>query len=540
MRVNDYVYGTTPYDHQDEGFSLSRDQECFALLMEQGTGKTKVIIDTASWLYLKGRISGMLIIAPNGVHRNWIENEIPKHMPDYILYDMCYWTANPNAAEKKQMGALASCGRPAIKILAMNVEALTTAKGYEMAKNFLMAFRTLMVIDESTVMKNHKAIRTEKILALGKHAPYRRVLTGTPVTQSPLDVYTQFAFLDEYIFKYTQSYYGFKARYCELLEDPGSMEGLPSHLVGQIYALRKIRQTPRGRTVQMEMKDAEGRKMYRNLDELQKIIAPYSFRVLKEDCLDLPPKIYQKRYVDLSPNQEKLYTQLRKDMMAEFNGRQMTTQLALTKMLRLQQIIGGFFCPDPEIMLDEDGELILPDKKRAPIVQVIDKKNPRVESFLDFVQESSGKVLGWARFRAEIEAIVGRINEEFGEGYAAPLYGGSGGNVSEFRQKAIHSYENETLPAVLIGNPQAKGVSRGQTMVRGSSVVYYSNSFSLEDRLQSEDRAHRIGQTGGDRNHVLYTDFEAPNTIDGKVIAALRSKKDVADMVTGDCVKDWI
>lgn len=540
LRATDYVYGTQPYDHQDEGFFLSRNKDAFALLMEQGTGKTKVSIDTAAWLYNRGQISGMFILAPNGVHRNWIENEVPKHMPDYVLHDACYWTANPKVAEKAAMGKLASVGHPALKILAMNVEALNTIKGYEMAKNFLMAFRCLMIVDESTVMKNFKAVRTEKILELGKHAPYRRILTGTPVTQSPMDIYTQFAFLDEYIFKDTLSPFAFKARYAHLLEDVDSLVGLPSHMVKQIYNLRKIRQTPKGRNVQLEMRDAQGRPMYKNLDELQKIIAPYSFRVLKEDCLDLPPKIYQKRYVDLSPNQEKLYNDLKKDMMAEFNGQTMTTQLALTKMLRLQQIVGGFFCPDAEVQMDEDGELISPDRKRAPIVTAIDKKNPRIESFLEYIQDSPGKVLGWARFRAEIEALVARINDEFGEGYAAPLYGGSGGHVAEYRQAAIKGYEEDVLPAVLIGNPQAKGVSRGQTMVRGQTVGYYSNSFSLEDRLQSEDRAHRIGQTGGKQNHVLYTDFEAPDTLDTKVIDALRNKKDVADMVTGDDIKSWI
>lgn len=534
--AKDYVYGTTPFAKQEEAFLLSRDQLGFALLMEQGTGKSKVAIDTSAWLWNTGRVSGLFIVAPNGVHRNWVVNEIPKHMPEYIAYDMAAWSANPNSEGRKALGSLARMDRPALKILAMNVEALSTAKGLEMAKTFLRTFRSIMVVDESTTIKNHKAKRTEAVLTLGKLAAYRRVLTGTPVTQSPMDIFTQFAFLDDQIFAGTSSYYAFKARYCHILEDPGSLVGLRPHEARQVQMLRKIRSTPQGRRVQLEAKDERGRPMYQRLDELTRIIAPYSFRTTKDECLDLPPKLFRTRYVELSDNQRQLYDSLRKDLTTEFRGQTMSTPLALTKILRLQQIVGGFFCPDPEVYLDEDGELVSASGRR-PVPQAIDKNNPRILAFLDELQNAPGKVIGWARFRAEIEALVEAINREFGEGYAAALYGGSGSRVADDRQEIIRRYENETFPLFVIANPQAKGVSRGQTMVRGDTVGYYSNSFSLEDRLQSEDRAHRHGQV----NKVTYTDYVAPDTIDDLLIMpALRSKKDVADLITGDKWSQWI
>ena len=356
--MQDYLFKTKPFDHQLKVFTNSRDREGYALLMEQGTGKTKIIIDTVSWLYCKGDIDALLIVAPNGVQRNWVLNEIPIHTPDYVSYKSTWYSNSPN---KKEEAAICQVlDHQGLKIIAMNIESMATAKGVAFAKKFLLSFRSMLVIDESSTIKNPKATRTKNLLKLSVHAKYRRILTGTPVTQGPLDLFTQFSFLDSQILR-CQSYYAFRNK----------------------YAIMKEMRTA-GRSFMV----VQG---YVNTDELANLIAPHSHRVTKVDCLDLPEKLYTKRYVELSLTQRKLYNSLKKDVLVEFNGKEMSAPLALTKLLRLQQIVGGFFSADVEFDISDDGEILPSLSKRIP--EAIDEKNPRVESLIELMEETNGKVI---------------------------------------------------------------------------------------------------------------------------------------------------
>lgn len=494
--MRDYVYGTKPFKHQEEVFVHSREKEYYALLMEQGTGKSKVIVDTAAYLYANGHIDAVFVVAPNGVNRNWVINEFPIHCPDYIVYDAAWYSSQPNKKEEEAVCRTLKCS--GLKVMAMNIEALATTKGPAFLKNFLLNFRTLLVVDESSVIKSPKAVRTKNLLKLSVHAKYRRILTGTPVTQGPLDLFTQFTFLDSHILR-CQSFYAFRNKYA----------------------------------IMREMKTASRSFMvvqgYTNTDELQSLIAPHSYRVTKSDCLDLPEKLYSKRYVELSSTQRKLYNSLKKDLLVEFNGKEMSAPLALTKLLRLQQIVGGFFVPDEELTITEDGEIIPTNTIRSP--EPIDSENRRVESLIELLGESNDKVIIWARFRAEIESIVCRIREEFGDVSVVEYHGGID---NERRSHAIQRFQSDSNCRFFVGHVQAGG--KGLTLHAATTVVYYSNDFSLENRLQSEDRAHRIGQ----KNNVTYTDFIAPNTLDEKVVTTLRNKKSVADLITGDDISAWI
>lgn len=485
------------FDHQSRVFLESRNKEHYALLMEMGTGKTKVTIDTACWLYGQGKIDAVLVVCPNGLNPMWVD-QCKEHIPDYIQYEAAYYRSSMTKQEERDLCRVLESDA-GMKVASMNIEAIVTQKGVNFAKNFLISYRTLLVIDESSVIKNPKAQRTKNLLKLSVHAKYRRILTGTPITQGPLDLFTQFSFLDQHIL-HTTSYFAFRNR----------------------YAVMKEIKTA-GRTFQTVVG-------YQNIQELQKLIAPHSYRITKQECLDLPEKLYIKRYVTLSDTQAKLYNSLKKDIVAEFNGKTMFAPLALTKILRLQQIVGGFFVPDEEAWLCD--ELYGDESITAYHPMPIDKINPRVESLIDLLGETSDKAIIWARFRSEISAIADRIREEFGNKAVVEYHGGI--DPAE-RNRNVSSFQNDPEVRYFIGNVQAGG--KGLTLHAASTVVYFSNNFSLEDRLQSEDRAHRIGQT----KNVTYVDIIAQGTLDEKIVKALRSKKEIADTITEDnSVENWI
>lgn len=500
--MTDYLYHTKPFKHQHDIFMLSRDKENFALLLEQGCGKTKIVIDNAAYLYANGKIDALLVVCPNGITRNWVINEVPTHCPDYTNYSAAWYSSQPSKEEEKSLcKTLESQG---LKIVTINIEALATQKGVAFTKNFLLGYRTMLVIDESTIIKNPKAIRTKNLLKLKVHAKYRRIMTGTPITQGPTDAYTQFTFLDSTILK-CNSFFAFRNHYC---------------------IMREMKTA--GRSFQV----VDG---YHNVEELTTLIAPHSYRVTKQDCLDLPEKLYTKRYVQLSDSQRRLYGALKKDIVAEFGGKVMSAPLALTKLLRLQQIVGGHFVPDQccEFEMTEDGELVPQESfttvNTAP--QPIDEKNNRIESLIELLGETNGKVIIFARFRSEIAAISKRIEECFGKGIAVEYHGGIDNTT---RSNNVNLFQNDDSVKYFIGNATTAG--KGLTLTAANTVVFWSNDFSLENRLQASDRAHRIGQ----KSNVLYIDFVAQYTIDEKIVDVLRAKKNVADLITGDNIGEWI
>ena len=269
-----------PYKHQLTALEKSWNKETYAYFMEMGTGKTKVLIDNMSMLYDKGKIDGALIIAPKGVVGTWYNQELPTHLPEHIENVTVLWQSNITKKQEEKLESLFEI-ETALHILVMNIEAFSTDKGVKFAAKFLSSHKTLMGIDESTTIKTPTAKRTKNIISLGKYAKYRRIMTGSPVTKNPLDLYTQCEFLDPYLLDFT-SYYAFRNRYAEMKT---------MHL--------------RGRSIQVVSE-------FKNLGELSETVKNFSYRVLKEDCLDLPPKNFIKRYITLTPAQKKIYEQMKK------------------------------------------------------------------------------------------------------------------------------------------------------------------------------------------------------------------------------------
>ena len=475
-----YPFKNKPYLHQAAFLQRFWEDPEVALFADMGTGKSFMLINNAAMLYDKGKVNSMLIVAPKGVYRNWYTSEVPKHMPEHIQYTMAAWSPSPRKAEKAQMELMLNAV-DTLRILVMNIEAFSTPKGLNFASVFLRVTTSFMAVDESTTIKTPGAKRTKGIIKVGREARYRRIATGSPVTKSPLDLFSQCEFLGPNNLNYS-SYYAFQNRYAVLVE-----RKLPTHTFKQIVG-------------------------YRHLEELQKKLNDFSFRVTKEECLDLPDKVFVRRDIELTDEQRKAYDQMKLMALTLIGGDMMSTNNALTQIMRLHQICCG------HVKFDDGRQVDIP--------------NNRVNELLATTQEVTGKIIIWANYRRDIENIKAALQKEYGMTAVATYYGDT---ETEERQEIVTKFQDpDSDLRFFVGNPRTGGY--GLTLTAAHTVIYYSNSFDLEVRLQSEDRAHRIGQT----NKVTYIDFISPGTVDEHIVKALRNKINIASAVLGEDLKDWI
>ena len=474
-----YKFKTKPYAHQLTALEKSWNKENFAYFMEMGTGKTKVLIDNVAMLYDKGKIDGALIIAPKGVVKTWYEQELPTHLPDHIENVSVLWQPNITKTQQEKLDTLFEIDT-ALHILIMNVEALSTEKGVKFATKFINSHKTMMAIDESTTIKTPTARRTKNIIKIGLDAKYKRIMTGSPITKNPLDLYTQCEFLDPWLLDFA-SYYAFRNRYAEMKT---------MHI--------------RGRSIQVVDK-------FQNLGELSDIVKEFSYRVLKEDCLDLPPKVFIKRHISLTPDQKRIYEQMKEQAIAHLNGKVTTTMTVLTQLMRLHQITCGYVTAD-------DGT-----------TQQVESN--RLNELMSILEDTDGKVIIWANYQLSVGEIIQKIIKVYGKDSYVHYYGLT---PQEDRQDFIRKFQNDPKCRFIIGTPQTGGY--GITLTEANTVIYYSNGYDLEKRLQSEDRAHRIGQ----KKTVTYIDLICEDTIDEKIVKALRNKINIASEVMGEELRDWI
>ena len=474
-----YKFKTKPYAHQLTALEKSWNKENFAYFMEMGTGKTKVLIDNLAMLYDKGKIDGALIVAPKGVVKTWYEQELPTHLPNHIENVSVLWQPNITKTQQEKLDTLFEIDS-ALHILIMNVEALSTEKGVKFATKFINSHKSMMAIDESTTIKTPTARRTKNIIKIGLDAKYKRIMTGSPITKNPLDLYTQCEFLDPWLLDFA-SYYAFRNRYAEMKT---------MHI--------------RGRSIQVVDK-------FQNLGELSDIVKEFSYRVLKEDCLDLPPKVFIKRHISLTPDQKKIYEQMKEQALAVLNGKVTTTMTVLTQLMRLHQITCGYVTAD-------DGS-----------TQQVESN--RLNELMSILEDTEGKVIIWANYQLSVGEIIQKIIKVYGKDSYVHYYGLT---PQEDRQDFIRKFQNDPKCRFIIGTPQTGGY--GITLTEANTVIYYSNGYDLEKRLQSEDRAHRIGQ----KKTVTYIDLICEDTIDEKIVKALRDKINIASEVMGEELRDWI
>ena len=480
MEIKNYKFKTKPYAHQIKALELSWDKPYYAYFMEMGTGKSKVLIDNIAMLYDEGKINGVLIISPKGVYKNWHDGEIPTHLPDHIDQTSVLWQAMINQKQQKELDKLFTTGED-LHILNMNVEALSTKKGVEFAAKFLRCHRTMMAIDESTTIKNPDAKRTKHICSLGEFAAYKRILTGSPVTKSPLDLYKQCEFLKKELLGHT-SYYTFRTRYAVM------------------------------KTANFGGKSVQIVTGYQHLPELSEKLKSFSYRVLKEDCLDLPPKTFVKRLVTLTPDQKKLYLQMKNLALAQMDGKMMTTATVMTQLMRLQQITCGHFTADDGTTQDVDSN--------------------RLPELMNVLEETEGKVVIWAHWQRDVNRIIREVSKKFGENSFVDYYGLT---PMGDRQSNINKFQDLNSPVrFFIGTTQTGGY--GITLTAASTMVYYSNGYDLEKRQQSEARIDRIGQ----HYPMTYIDIYCEDTVDARIVKALKKKVNIASQIMGEELKDWI
>ena len=462
-------YKTQPYEHQRVALRKGATQSVFGFFMEQGTGKTKVTIDNAVYLYNMELLDTVYVIAPNSVYTNW-KKEIELHSSanNYIYQHKIDKKFYP----KKNK----------LNWYLMNIEAFSHKSGYNKGLELVeqRGLTTMMVIDESTTIKNRTAKRSKNVLKLGKGVRYKRILTGTPVTKSPLDLWSQFAFLDEDLLGF-KSFYSFRARYCIMQSKP-------------VGGNRRI----------------EFPVSYINLEQLEEKILPYTHRVLKKDCLDLPPQIWQRRNIYLSNEQRNAYEILKEHARVVIQDKQSSIHNKLTEIAKLQQVCSGFLYSD-------DGKLV-------------ELSNAKLDELLNIIEEIEGKIIIWATFRHSIQKIEETLQKKYGEKSVVTLYGDT-----KKRSEVVDNFNDPRGSRFLVSNPSVGGY--GLTLNASSYQIFFNNSYNLEERLQAEARNHRSGQKA---DKVTYIDLVAIKTIDEFIIKALKEKITISAKTLGEEVLDFL
>lgn len=558
---------TEPLSHQLKDFELTKDLVAWGVWWEQGTGKSKLLIDTCCHLFTQGRIQAVVVVAPNGVHGNMVYQEFPKHA--WVEWDGYVYDTGRAGTKRDEQRRNCLLHEPSMKlrVVAISYDALRTKKGFDFVRDMLVKYRCLCALDESTAIANHTTERAKAAHKLGPLACYRRTMSGTPAAEGPFKVYSQIKWLDS-------TYW--------------SRNGLSSLTVFRnTFGVFKTSHA-RGST------DEEGRYVkghqyqelveYRNLEYLQELVSGIGSRVLKEDVLDLPPKVYTRVEFEMAPKQARVYAELKEQFRTEIEaGQVVEAQTALVRLTRLQQITSGYVGVDETtppavgdlVILQRDGYVVhgeikeltlagtgfvdghrvLPGQTTAPnpeglewrepfqlpdermhrlvaakqkIVDIFDKPgdNPRLMALLAVLEPLTHKVIIWARFTRDIDLICSELGEH------AVRYDGQVGTRE--RERALSSFREDANVRYFVANPAT--LSMGVTLTQAKTVVYYSNNFQLEKRLQSEDRAHRIGQD----QKVNIVDLAAHGTVDEYIIETLREKFDLAATVTGDRLRDWI
>jgi hypothetical protein len=518
LEIMTYLPRTTPREHQETAlhrvFNKPRSpssEDVYAWIMEYGTGKSKVITDEFGIREDAKDLQDLLIFAGAGSYLNWIEDknesqpsEFHRHMSDDLNDRLRAeaWVSGAGVRHTRRLEALLdTVDDPRPRALLMNVEALSASKK---ARDLAMAFltpsgkkrRAMMVVDESTSIKSNDSERTQAIIRLAgetRGVGARRILTGLVSPNSPMDLYPQFEFLDWKILG-LNSYYAFRARYAVLKKIdvviPGKFNPDGS---------------PKTRGVNIEV-------AYRNVEELQEKIAPYSYRVLSKDCQDLPPLVYAPFIeVELTKEQREVYDDLREFATAQLSAEaHVTATMVITRNMRLQQVLCGF-------TVDEDGnEHDIPSNRGAALLRVL--------------EEHAGKAIVWFPFHRPLARTAAALEKIYGPGSVAQFHGKNKATRGEDERRFL----KDPKCRFMLSTPAAGG--RGNTWTVATLTWYFANDYNLELRMNSEKRFHREGQ----KHTCVIGDFITRGTNEMKPVQALRDKLDMSSAIMGDGYKEWL
>jgi SNF2 family DNA or RNA helicase len=445
-------YKTKPYEHQIKALEISKNEKAFGILAEMGLGKTKISIDNFNYLYEGGKVVGMLVVAPKSVYRTWVD-QVKQHFYQDI-YSIAIYESGMGKRKQESLDYVIENQTGSPKILLINTEATRTKKGFTAARRFLEKNKSMMVVDESSEIKTHNSKQTVACTNLGGLALYRRILTGTPITKDPLDLYAQFEFLQQGCTG-SPNYYAFKYTYAKIVKvDLGP--GRPS--------FEKV-------------------ESFQNLRQLQHNINPYCIRLLKRDCIDLPSKTFSEREVTMSKEQQKHYDDVKNLAITEHKRGELTVQSALATLQKLHQITSG------HLKLDNGYTVRLKNAKLEELKKVLGEL------------EQNTKVVIWCAFQEDVrilrEALPNSVTY-FGE------------DSAQKRESAIKEFQYGN--ALYFISTQSCG-GMGLTLVAAHYAIYYANNDNLKHRLQSLDRIHRIGQ----EKNVHYIDLICPGCVDEKI-----------------------
>lgn len=530
---------TTPRPYQLHDWKLTNSKETFAIFWEQGLGKSKLAIDTAFHLFSENKIKAVLVVAPELVHANFVWNEMPVHA--WSEYDsLIYFTkkSKTKAFQRDQYFFLQPSKK--LKVVAITYNSLKTDRGYEFAEEFLKKYPTLMILDESTAIGDPNNKQSKVVKDLGKLSTYRRIMTGTPVIESPFLAFNQMKFLDA----------GFWNKW-----------GLSSYSVFKKYfgIFKKVELGIPGRPGNRSFEQVVG---YRNMDKMQDIMKAHCVRRVKsEELKDLPDKVYSSFSFEMSEKQQDIYRRIKDEIQVSLDEGTLLPTMALTRVLRLQQVLSGFLpvVREGAILPGVAALARVADRVGLQIVKVVDpeqltaefedqvikvlgfhtmeedtttladieppEENPRLQALKNLTDSRRGKMIIWARFTRDIDHICNL--------YAGQITRYDGQVAQADRKIALDRFRQDPEIRFFVANPQA--LSMGVTLTEASTVIYYSNLFSAEKRAQSEDRAHRIGQ----KETVRVIDLVARGTVDEKIMKALRQKYDISAKILGDEIKDW-
>ncbi len=475
--ASNFAYRTTPRDHQRRVFAVSKDRQAYGVFLEQGLGKTKIDLDVSAYLWSIGKIDGLMIDAPNGVHKQWINEQIPIHMPTFVKFKCFVYKSEQTQTWKREAEEFFAYD-DGLKILAIHHDAFATEKGTAFATRFLSSCRVKWTIDESSrKIKTPGSKRTKATLKLRNLAHFRRVMDGTPVTRGVEDLYTQLKFLHDDVHGFS-SFYSYRNQYCKLRQVPGAPTGV-LQVVG-----------------------------YKNLEELQRRMDGWSMRLRSEDCLDHPERVYAQRFVELTAEQKRFYHDMKEEFIAQLDsGEVVSVEQAVTKILRLQQLICG------HIKLD-DGRVVSVDTNRNG-------------EALAAAEQIGDKVILWARFHHDIDLLKVTFKS-----WNPVTWDGR--TSTDERADAKNRFIHDASVGAFIANPGSAGIGTDGLQTNCHNMIYYSNTFKASERWQSEARLFRDGQKGT----VNVLDLVSPGTIDTHLLRVLKERKDIATIALD--IRTWL
>lgn len=473
-----------PMQHQRKVLEDSIDEAGWAFFLEMGTGKSKIAIDTLAHWFTQGRIDRALLVAKKGEYANFYYDQIPEHWPTELpIETLLYSSYLVHTADfRRDLRRFLALPPTTFKVLVANVESLRGEKLEDLLDDFFYRQRVGLVVDESTCVKSHTSSQTKTLLKYAPRAKLRRIMTGTAVTESPLDLWGQTLVLGKGLLGHS-SFSSFRGEYTNVV---------PTVL-------------PTGATVNKYVG-------YRNEDKLKRVIKTFSSQVLKSECLDLPEKVYVKKVVELDPDHRKKYDQLRREAMLEVEGHEIEVLHAMSLSSKMHQLAAGQ-------VKDEEGNYHWVE-------------SAKMQATVDILSDYEGKAIIWCPYKAPLLRLVDRLNKEFGHGSAVGYFGGVADEDRKANLAAFKDPGSETR--FFVANQSSAGF--GITMLIAKMMIYYANSYKLELRLQSEDRSHRIGQT----DNVTYVDLVARGTVDEACYQALRDKKKMSDVIMSRPPSAWL